>query len=408
MIFSDIKLSNTDYGLILIVCVLILIGLAAIYSASFHVESSTLKSNFTKQIIWFFLGIIALVATILIPLRVFWSISYWAYGISIILLILPLFLGSVADVHRWIVLGPIKLQPSEFAKIGVLLALVRYLAEDRRNLNNLKEVIISFVIIIFPFLLVVKQPDLGTALVFASLILPVIYWAGLPTYLLFIIVAPFISLISAFNFYTFLIAMIIIASILFLFHRGLRYFIINMILNISVGVITPFLWGKLHSYQQHRILTFLGLELDPRGAGYQVIQSKVAIGSGGFWGKGFLNGTQTQLRFLPAQHTDFVFSVIGEEFGFIGVTVILTIFYLIIIRGIYIASVTRNTFASLLTMGVVTIIGFHVVVTIGMTVGMMPVTGIPLPFISYGGSSLITNMILVGFIINASTRRYKY
>ncbi|MBD3289390.1 rod shape-determining protein RodA, partial [candidate division KSB1 bacterium] len=213
---------------------------------------------------------------------------------------------------------------------------------------------------------------------------------------------------AAFNFYTFFAAMLIVGSILLYFRKGFKVFLLLMILNISVGIITPFLWGKLHSYQQHRILTFLGLELDPQGAGYQVIQSKVAIGSGGFWGKGFLEGTQTQLRFLPAQHTDFVFSVIGEEFGFIGVLFILFLFLILLRRGIFIASVARNKFASLLCIGSVTIIAFHMFVTIGMTVGIMPVTGIPLPFISYGGSSLITSMVLIGFIINTSIRRYKY
>jgi rod shape determining protein RodA len=305
-------------------------------------------------------------------------------------------------------LGPIKFQPSEFAKIGILLTLARYLSEEKRDLTQLKEIAFAFGLVLIPFALVVKQPDLGTALVFISLILPVIYWAGLPAFFLFVIVAPFISLLSAFNFYSFFSAMIVIATILWLFRKGISVFLFNMGLIISVGIITPYMWAKLHTYQQHRILTFLGLKLDPHGTGYQVIQSKVAIGSGGFWGKGFLNGTQTQLRFLPAQHTDFVFSVIGEEFGFIGVLFILTLFFIILIRGIYIASVARNKFASLLTIGAVTIITFHVVVTIAMTVGVMPVTGIPLPFLSYGGSSLIANMILIGFIINTSIRRYKY
>jgi len=408
MIFGDIKLSTADYSYIFIVILIALIGLATIYSASYHVESATLKSNFAKQLLWFFIGVITLTITIVIPFRVFWAIAYWSYGISILFLILSLFLGQGSDTHRWIAIGPFNFQPSELAKIGILLTLARYLSHDRRDLNNIKEVAIAFLLIIFPFLLVVKQPDLGTALVFASLILPVLYWAGLPNYLLFIIVAPIISLIAAFNFYSFFVAMLLIATSLFFFRKGLKFFLINFILNISVGIVTPFLWGKLHSYQQHRILTFLGLEFDPQGAGYQVIQSKVAIGSGGFWGKGFLNGTQTQLRFLPAQHTDFVFSVIGEEFGFIGVFIVLSLFFILLIRGIYIASASRNKFAALLTIGAVTIIGFHVIVNIGMTVGIMPVTGIPLPFLSYGGSSLIANMVLIGFIINASIRRYKY
>ncbi len=408
MIFGDLKLSGADYGSIVVVVLLIFIGLGAIYSASYHVESPALKTNFAKQILWFFISFIFMVLTVIVPLKNYRDIAYIVYVVSVVLLVGPLFLGKIADVNRWIELGPFKFQPSEFAKIGVLLALARYLANERRDLMNLKEIAVAFSLVLLPFVLVVKQPDLGTALVFISLILPVLYWAGLPTFYLFAIVAPFVVMLAAFNFYTFFSAMIIIGSILLYFRKGFNVFIILMILNISVGIVTPYLWGKLHNYQQHRILTFLGLELDPDGAGYQVIQSKVAIGSGGILGKGFLHGTQTQLRFLPAQHTDFVFSVIGEEFGFIGVLFILFLFLLVLRRGIYVASVARDKFASLLCIGAVTIIAFHVFITIGMTVGIMPVTGIPLPFISYGGSSLVTSMILIGFIISTSIRRYKY
>ncbi len=408
MIFNNIKLSRGDYALIAVVCVLIIFGLTAIYSASYHVDASPLKNNFSKQIVWFILGLILMAVAAAIPIRFISSLTYWLYALAIIALIMTLLSPRVADVHRWIVLGPIQIQPAEFVKIAVLLTLAKYLSQERRNLSNIKEIVVAFIVILIPFALVVKQPDLGTALVFASLILPMLYWAGLPGYLLFAMIAPFLSLLSAFNYYTFMAAMFIVAGVLLFLRRGPRYFLFNMIVNIGVGLITPILWGKLHTYQQHRILTFLGLEIDPHGASYQVIQSIVAIGSGGFWGKGFMNGTQTQLRFLPAQHTDFIFSVIGEEAGFIGVFVILILFYLILTRGIYVASLVKNRFASLVAIGIVTVIGFHVFVTISMTVGIMPVTGIPLPFISYGGSSLMANMILIGLLINASIRRYKY
>lgn len=394
--------------MILIVCLLIAVGLTAIFSASYHVESATLKSNFTKQIVWFVISFVLMIVAIVLPLRLINSVTYWLYALSIVALIMTLFSSRIADVHRWIVIGPIQIQPAEFVKIGVLLTLAKYLSEERRDLSNLRDIGFAFGIILIPFALVVKQPDLGTALVFVSLILPMLFWAGLPFYLFFSMIAPFLSLISAFNYYSFLVAMILIAGVLLFMKRGPRYFLFNMLMNIGVGLITPLLWGKLHTYQQHRILTFLGLKIDPHGASYQVIQSIVAIGSGGFFGKGFLNGTQTQLRFLPAQHTDFIFSVIGEEAGFIGVLFILALFYIILLRGIFIAFVCHNRFGSLLSIGIVTIIGFHVLVTISMTVGIMPVTGIPLPFISYGGSSLMANMILIGLLINASIRRYKY
>jgi rod shape determining protein RodA len=408
MMFGDLKIRGSDYSLLILVCLLIAIGLTAIYSASYQAESAILKSNFAKQILWFFISVILLVFTVIIPLRFYWLIAYWLYILAIGLLFITLFFHPTAEVHRWIDIGPFKFQPAEFAKICVLLAICRYLSEDRRDLSNLKEMAIAFAIILVPFLIVVKQPDLGTALVFMSLILPIMYWAGLPTYLLFVVVAPFLSLLAAFNYYTFLILMIVVLALSIYFRRGLKFVLFNLFANISVGIIPPFLWAKLHGYQQHRILTFLGLKLDPQGAGYQVIQSKVAIGSGGFLGKGFLNGTQTQLRFLPAQHTDFVFSVIGEEFGFVGVCIVILLFYIMLLRGIHVASMCRSKFASLLVIGIVTIIGFHAIVSIGMTAGIMPVTGIPLPFISYGGSSLMANMILIGLIINASIRRLRY
>ena len=402
------RFSEGDYGLCIVVFLLVLIGLTAIYSASYHVESVALKNNFIKQIIWFIISFFALIITVIIPLKFFKAISYWFYVLSLLLLLSTLFMNQVADVNRWITIGFIKLQPSEFVKIALLLALANFLSKERRDLTKLKDVGLSFGFLLLPFLIVIKQPDLGTALVFLSLILPLLYWAGMPSYLLFTIIIPFISLLTAFNYYSFLVSMIIIAAILFFFRRGLIFFLFNFILNIGVGLITPLLWNKLHDYQQHRILTFLGLELDPHGASYQVIQSIVAIGSGGLWGKGLLNGTQTQLRFLPAQHTDFIFSVIGEEAGFLGISFVLILFYIILMRGIYIASVTRNKFASLMAIGIITIIGFHVIVTVSMTAGIMPVTGIPLPFVSYGGSSLVANMVLIGLLINTSIRRYKY
>ncbi len=408
MMLSETKLSFTNLRMVLVVLLLITAGLVAIFSASYHAESEVLKSNFTKQMIWGIIGTILLLVTIAIPFRVFWAIAYWIYGITVLLLLLTLFSAKVADVHRWLTIGAIQFQPSEFTKIGIVLALARYLGGERKDSIKFKDLLITVGFVVIPFFIVLRQPDLGTALVFLSLILPVTYWAGLPSYFLFVMVAPILSLISAFNFYSFFIAMILIAVTLLFFHKKTKFVIFNILVNLSVGILTPILWNKFHPYQKNRILTFLGLELDAQGAGYQLIQSKVTIGSGGFLGKGFLNGTQTQLRFLPAQHTDFAFSVIGEEFGFIGVVFVLGLFYYILMRGIHIAAVSRNKFAGLLAIGAVTIIGFHVIVNVGMTVGVMPVTGIPLPFISYGGSSLIANMILIGFVMNASIRRFKY
>ncbi len=406
--FDDIKISGADYGFILVVLILVLIGLIAIYSASYQVESPALKANFTRQILWFLIGLIFMVIAIIIPARAYWASAYWLYFITIILLLFILILNRGSTVARWINIGPLRFQPAEFAKISVLIVLARYLSHEKRNLNNFKDIVISFGVILLPFLLIAKQPDLGTALVFLAIILPVLFWAGLPSFFLFAITAPFIVMLSSFNYYMYFLAMILIAVALLFFKRGLFISLLIMVLNIVVGIVTPLLWNHLHEYQQHRVLTFLGLEMDPQGLSYQVIQSKVAIGSGGFWGKGLLQGTQTQLRFLPEQHTDFVFSVIGEEFGFIGSFIVIVLFLILLLRAIYIASKVRNKFSGLMVIGAAAILGFHIIINIGMTVGMMPVTGLPLPFLSYGGSFLIVAMILIGMIINASVRRFKY
>jgi rod shape determining protein RodA len=405
---SNVKITGAEYGLILVVLLLVLMGLLAIYSVSYQVELPVLKANFTRQILWFFISVVILVFAVIIPTRAYQASAFWLYFITIIFLILTLVLNQGSSVTRWITIGPMRFQPSEFAKIGVILALARYLSHEKRNLNKLKDIAISFGIVLLPFLLVAKQPDLGTALVFLAVILPVLFWAGMPSFFLLLIVAPLIVMIASLNYYTYFLAMILIAVALLFFKRGLFSSILIMILNIVVGIVTPILWNHLHEYQKHRILTFLGIEMDPHGLGYQVIQSKVAIGSGGFWGKGILKGTQTQLRFLPEQHTDFVFSVIGEELGFIGSLFVMILFLILLLRGIYIASKVRNKFSSLMVIGAIAILGFHIIVNIGMTVGVMPVTGLPLPFLSYGGSFLIVCMILTGIIINASIRRFKY
>lgn len=406
--FDDIKISGADYGLILVVLLLIVIGLIAIYSASNQVESPALKANFTRQVIWFSISLIFMVVAIIIPTRAYWASAYWLYFITIVLLLLTLILNRGSSIARWINIGPLRFQPAEFAKISVLIVVARYLSHEKRDLNNFKDILISFGIILLPFLLIAKQPDLGTALVFLAIILPVLFWAGLPSFFLFIFTTPFIVMVSSFNYYTYFLAMILIAVALLFFKRGLFISLLIMVLNIIVGIVTPILWGHLHEYQKHRVLTFLGIEMDPQGLSYQVIQSKVAIGSGGFLGKGLLKGTQTQLRFLPEQHTDFVFSVIGEEIGFIGSLIVLILFLILLLRAIYIASKVRNKFSGLLVIGATAILGFHIIVNIGMTVGMLPVTGLPLPFLSYGGSFLIVAMTFIGIIINASIRRFKY
>ncbi len=398
-----------DKGIMFAMVLLVGIGLLAIYSAiTAYNTPEMLKNNFSKQIIWFMIGIGIMSVVILLPMKFFYKNAYLFYALGLILLVAVLFVGGGKGVHRWFEFGSFKFQPSEIAKIATVLAFARFVATDARDLTQYRDMSIAFAIVVVPGLLIVKQPDLGTALVIFSLIPPIMFWAGLPPFIIFVMVSPVITFISSFSYYTFLITILAICGVLYFSRRPMRTVLLVLLLNVTAGAFTPVLWNRLHDYQRTRVMTFLGLEQDPQGTGYQVNQSKVAIGSGSFLGKGWQQGSQTQLRFLPEQHTDFVFSVVGEEFGFLGVTVVLSLFMMMLIRALQIAAQTKSKFSSLVVVGCVTTIAFHVVINTGMTVGIAPVTGIPLPFLSYGGSALWTNMTLVGLILNVGMRRFEY
>ena len=395
-----------DYlTLVLTVC-LVCIGAFAIYSATGAGDAET-GGYFMRQVLWAILGIVTMVGVSFVPLRLINRFTYWIYGFSLLLLLLVYAVGKVGmGAERWLVIGPVHIQPSEFAKLATVLAVSKFLSDKYANVNQLKYFAISVILILVPFALIARQPDLGTSLVFMAIAVPMLFWAGLNWFAIFTIFSPVLIMIVSFNFWAFLLVMLTISVIVFLSGKKPIIMVSVFLLNIIVGIITPYLWGQLRPYQQKRILTFINPEQDPKGAGYQIIQSQVAMGSGGVWGKGYLNGTQTHLRFLPAQHTDFIFSVIGEEFGFIGVSIILLIFLILIIRLIAIASAIRHPFESMTVIGIGMIILFHIIINIGMTIGLAPVTGLPLPFLSYGGSSLMANLVMIGIILNISKNKY--
>jgi len=401
-----------DFLLIFSVVGLIIIGLLAIYSSSqayLQGETSQTTNYFVQQLVWIAIGILFLIGTVLIPPKLILDFTPLIYGISILTLLVVLFFGYTGSgATRWIRLGPLRFQPSEFAKIATLLMLARYLSNRTVDINRLKDFTFAAIIPLVPFVLIVRQPDLGTSLVFVAMVLPLMYWAGLKESNLLIIVAPVVVLFASFNFYAFLLVMSLL--LIYLFYSR-RHWIIKFLIfgaNIAVGLVTPILWNQLKPYQQQRIKIFLNPEADPLGAGYQIIQSKVAIGSGGLWGKGFLRGSQTQLRFLPEQHTDFIFAVIGEEFGFIGVFLVLILFGIFLYRCLKIARSGKSGFLNITTLGIGTIIGFQAVVNMGMTIGLLPVTGLPLPFISYGGSAMLLDLVMVGLILSAYRNRFEY
>ena len=389
---------------------LILIGLVALYSSSQPVIQGAAGTNyFVLQSIWVSMGLVAMVVAAAFPLRILNNIAYGLFLVALALLLAVLVAGVAGyGAVRWIRIGPLNFQPSEFAKLASILAAAKFLGEGHRDVNRPLDFALASLFFVLPFLLIARQPDLGTALVFGALVLPVFFWAGLKPGNLFLIIMPALTMVASFNFIAFFAVMALLSLYLIITRRPLWMKIFNFVLNVFIGLIMPVLWGHLKDYQKKRILTFLNPEADPLGAGYQVIQSMVAIGSGGLRGKGFLQGSQTQLRFLPEQHTDFIIAVIGEEFGFIGILVVLVLFTILLIRMIRIASLTKSRVNSILVIGMATVIAFHFLVNMGMTVGLMPVTGLPLPFISYGGSALLTNMVFVGLTLNVYRNRFEY
>jgi rod shape determining protein RodA len=420
------KGSSFDFPLFFAALALWLIGWALVYSATIIHDSGPLAGLYKQQILWIIMAVLVILAITSIPGRYFFGFAYVFYGLSLVLLLMALFMGvSAKGAERWILVAGFKLQPSEFAKIGLLLALGRYLAENTVSLNKLSTFIVPGILILVPFLLVLKQPDLGTALVFSAMALPMFFWGGLTLIEVFFIISPIISLslsaipliLSYESHHAWGILEAVPWGIFFLALCAILYFARpNLIITIGVVIANLFtatiitvVWNSiLKDYQKMRIISFINPQADPFGAGYQVIQSKVAIGSGYLFGKGYLEGTQTKLSFLPEQHTDFIFSVLGEQFGFIGSTLVVLLFTFLVVRCYFLTQSIRNRFFNLVVVGAASIIGFHIFINSAMTMGMMPVTGIPLPFLSYGGSFTLTVAILLGLILNTKTSKQDF
>jgi len=355
-------LKNIDLGIVISTILLIAYGMAAISSAT-HIRSGGSAGTLKVQIIAFILGIIGVIVILLIDYKTFGDNYVLIYIINVFLLALVLIIGfSTKGTKGWIDLGPVNMQPSEIVKIGYILTFAKYLEKKKGNLNRIIDVLPAMLHLVLIVGLIMLQPDAGTALVF------------------------------------------IFISIFMLFAAGISYKIIAGAFGAFL-ISLPVMWKLLKPYQQSRILVFLNPELDPMDKGYHVIQSKTAIGSGQLWGKGLFEGTQNNLGFVLERHTDFIFSVIGEELGLIGALVLMMLFLWLLLRCIHIAKVSKDDYGMLICVGIISMFLFHILENIGMTIGLMPVTGIPLPFISYGGSSLLTNMAAVGLVLNVGMRR---
>ena len=382
------------------------VGVALVYSATIAEDASVVELFWFKQIIYFVFGSIFAVALIFVRIDWLKRAAIPLYVVALVLLVVVLFFAGdvVKGAGRWIDLGVFKLQPSEFAKIAYLLLISYWLSKHPVSLYKLKSFIVPFFLFIVPFALVLKQPDLSTALVFIAVTMVSFFFAGLTLTDMFLIVSPVFSVFFSHSqalVFEILWGLLICLVVFALFRRRLPKVLTGLILmaNIFAGYASSMAWNMLEPHQQKRVNTFLDPMSDPLGDGYQVLQSLTAIGSGGLTGKGFGNGSQTNLAFLPEEHTDFIFSVLGEQFGFLGCAFVLTLYALFLWRATSICRLSSDPFVTLMVMGASTIFLFHIMVNIAMTVGLMPVTGLPLPFLSYGGSFALTCMVLVGFLL---------
>jgi rod shape determining protein RodA len=386
---------------------LMLFGLATLYSAGQTDVPTRAAGMWHRQIVWFGIGIVACWVVYNVSLRVLEWVAPALYAFSILLLGMVLMVGTGAGTaessHSWLSIGGHQIgQPSELAKVATVLMLARWLSSRKEAPRSLPDLIGPALIVGVPFFLVLKQPDLGSALVFAGVFFAMLFWSGVRPRLLFLLATPGISLFLAFNTLAWSAWIIVFVLILIAWRPYVWDWTMFLAANVAMGAIAMPLWTRLAPYQQNRLLTFLNPEADPRAAGYHAIQSRVAIGSGGWFGTGYTEGPQKRLAFLPEQHTDFVFSVVGEELGFLGVLVALGLFLTLFLVLLRIARRATDPFSSLAVFGIIGLFFTHVFENVGMTVNLMPITGIPLPLFSYGGSFFIICSLCLGVALRVA------
>ena len=353
-------ITKFDKSLFFSVLAILAVGLMILYSASSTYYSPNIVF---RQAAWIFVGIALLLIILRIDYQKIIGISYLLYGLNILFLIFVLFFGTTrGGAQRWISFGAFNFQPSELAKITLVLVLSAYIGRRRADVTKISFLFGVFCLILPAFFLILIEPDLGTALLFIPITLAMLFVAGVKI--------------------KHLIAMIF----------------------LGLGAL-PIFWQFLRGYQRQRLFVFIKPNIDPLGSGYTIIQSKIAIGSGGLFGKGWLSGTQNQLNFLPERHTDFIFSVVGEEWGFLGALILLLLYAFIVYRSMKIIETTPDIYGRLIATGFITLFSLQVIINIGMTIGFLPIVGLTLPLISYGGSSIITTLIYIGFLLNIGVRR---
>lgn len=407
--------NNIDWTLVIIYLILVLMGWLNIYAAVYNEDHKSifdLSQSYGKQMLWIITSLFIGLVILLTDARFFSTFAYLIYGITILSLIAVLLVGSeVSGSKSWFEIGGFRLQPAEFAKFATNLAIARFFSGQHINVKDFKTRVIPLILLGIPGLLILLQNDTGSALVYSSFIL-VLYRMGMSGNLLLagaLVVIIALSTLMVGHIYVSGL-LVIMAGLLFAFMKRNRRNIINLLALLALGIGFTFsveyvVENFLEEHQKTRINVLLGKELDLKGAGYNVNQSKIAIGSGGFLGKGYLNGTQTKYNFVPEQSTDFIFCTVGEEWGFVGSLVIIVLFLYFLIRIVNLAERQRSDFSRIYGYGVAAILFFHFMINIGMTIGLVPVIGIPLPFFSYGGSSLWAFTILLFIFIKQDANR---
>lgn len=399
--------ARLDRPLTAVTLALTVYGILVLYSAGQTDVPTSVAHIWERQIAWLAISVAGagLIMRVSPRLLEWFAPGGYAAGIAILLLTLAIGTGAgtAAHSHAWIAIHGIRLgQPSEFVKLAVVLMLARYLAGRRAPPANMRELVIPTLIAAAPALLVAVEPDLGSALVFAGVLFVMLFWAGVRVPLLVLLASPIASLVLAFSPWTWGGWILVLGILLLIWRPFVWEGLAVMAANVGMGIVALPLWHRLAAYQQHRFLSFLNPERDPRATGWHIIQSKIAIGSGGWLGQGFTMGTQKRLAFLPAQHTDFIFSVVGEELGFVGVVVALGLFFALLVILVRIARRSPDPFSSLVTFGIIGLFFSHIFENTGMTANVMPITGIPLPFFSYGGSFLLACYLAIGLAMRTA------
>lgn len=396
-----------DRVLLAVVLTLSVLGVVVLYSAGQTDFRSEAEGRWLRQLMWLGAGTLGAAVAYRVSFRLLEWAAPWLYGLGLALLTLTLVIGkgfgTGAGSKSWLAIGNVRLgQPVEVAKLATILMLARWLAARREPPNTLRNLIQPVMIALIPALLVLKQPDLGSAIVFAGILFAMLYWAGTAPSLLLLLVSPVISLMLAWNTALWSAWMVVLFVLLLMWRPFIFESIAVYLTNSAMGVLYIAVWGKMAPYQRERLLSFLNPENYRKGPGYQALQSKVAIGSGGWFGTGYTLGTQKRSGFIPEHWTDFIFTVVGEEFGFVGVIGVLSLLLTLLYVLIRIARRASDPYASLCVFGIVGLIFTHIYENIGMSVSLMPITGIPLPFFSFGGSFLVAMFIALGLAFRAS------